>query len=324
MPLVSDNNSGLPRVMKHEFGHSVQSFYFGPLYLLIIGIPSISRYSKIFLKVKKQAWQNYYKGYPENWANTLGEKHYKKLVIKKKYNMIFSNTEFYYTPPELISDSSLIIIENEAKHIIKVMRHSINDEIFVTDGKGNVYKSIINNVTKKEVIAGIKEKFVQTNKLKNVTFCIPVLKNQDRFEFALEKCVELGITNFLIFSAKKSYKRGVKIERWNKILIAAMKQSLLSHKPNINYSDSLFNDISRETNIFIFEQNSEETISNYFNNEKNINKLLNKKSFFIFGPEGGLTKEELNIEGSIKLQLTKNRLRAETAVIAVGSFINLL
>ena len=238
--------------------------------------------------------------------------------------MIFSNTEFYYTSPELISDSSLIIIEDEAKHITKVMRHSINDEIFVTDGKGNVYKSIINNVTKKEVIAEIKEKFVQTNKLKNVTFCIPILKSQDRFEFALEKCVELGITNFLIFSAKKSYKRGVKLERWNKILLAAMKQSLLSHKPNINYSDSLFNDISRETNIFIFEQNSEETISNYFNNETNINKLLNKKSFFIFGPEGGLTKEELNIEGSIKLQLTKNRLRAETAVVAVGSFINLL
>lgn len=85
MPLLSDNNSDFPRVMKHEFGHSVQSFYFGPLYLLIIGIPSILRvlYSKIFLKVKKQAWQNYYKGYPENWANTLGEKHYKKLPIQK-------------------------------------------------------------------------------------------------------------------------------------------------------------------------------------------------------------------------------------------------
>jgi len=85
MPLLSDNNFNFPTVMKHEFGHSVQSVYFGPLYLILVGIPSISRviYSKIFFSFKKRHWQNYYNGYPEKWADTLGEKHYKKLPYQK-------------------------------------------------------------------------------------------------------------------------------------------------------------------------------------------------------------------------------------------------
>jgi len=43
--------------------------------------------------------------------------------------MIFSNTEFYYTPPELISDKAIIIADVEAKHISRVMRHKVDDII---------------------------------------------------------------------------------------------------------------------------------------------------------------------------------------------------
>jgi len=85
MPLLSDNNSDCPVVMKHEFGHSLQSLYFGPLYLIFIGIPSIARviYSRVFYSIKKQEWDNYYNGYPEKWADILGEKYFNKLPYKK-------------------------------------------------------------------------------------------------------------------------------------------------------------------------------------------------------------------------------------------------
>lgn len=151
------------------------------------------------------------------------------------------------------------------------------------------------------------------------------LKSSDRFEFALEKCVELGITNFLIFNAKKSYKRGIKLERWNKILLSAMKQSLQSHKPKISFTESLKNYLPENSKKIILEQNSEISINKYFEDIDNRNELFNRESYFIFGPEGGLTNEEIiGIKNSKQLQLTKNRLRAETAIIAVGSFINLL
>lgn len=69
---IKENN------LEHEFGHSIQSKIFGPLYLLIIGIPSIMRvmYGSLYYLVKKKKWVNYYEGYPEKWADTLGMKYY--------------------------------------------------------------------------------------------------------------------------------------------------------------------------------------------------------------------------------------------------------
>ncbi len=85
MPIWQDNYSEVPIVLKHEFGHSFQSIYLGPLYLIIIGIPSVARviYAKLFYKVKRNNWGNYYNGFPEKWADTLGEKHVGKLPYKK-------------------------------------------------------------------------------------------------------------------------------------------------------------------------------------------------------------------------------------------------
>ena len=62
----------------HEFGHTIQSLYFGPLYLLVIGVPSISRvlYGTLYYALKKEKWRGYYAGYPERWADELGRKFY--------------------------------------------------------------------------------------------------------------------------------------------------------------------------------------------------------------------------------------------------------
>ncbi len=55
---------------KHEYGHSIQSLCLGWLYLIIVGLPSIMRV--IVWRLLKLDSLNYYKGYPENWANKLG------------------------------------------------------------------------------------------------------------------------------------------------------------------------------------------------------------------------------------------------------------
>jgi len=67
-----------PNNKEHEYGHTIQSLICGPLYLILVGIPSISRvvYSSIYYGLNKTKWANYYKGYPENWADKLGMKHY--------------------------------------------------------------------------------------------------------------------------------------------------------------------------------------------------------------------------------------------------------
>ena len=62
----------------HEFGHTLQSLYFGPLYLLVVGLPSLSRvaYGVLYYALKKEKWLGYYAGYPERWADDLGRSYF--------------------------------------------------------------------------------------------------------------------------------------------------------------------------------------------------------------------------------------------------------
>lgn len=230
--------------------------------------------------------------------------------------VFLSDIELYFTP-KIIDDTKVCIEGDECRHILQVMRHKTGDEIFVTNGNGRIFRTSILETSKKEVIASIEQTYQYENKLANFTICIPRIKNQDRFEFAIEKCIELGFTNFVIFDAVRTVAKGEKLDRWNKIAVSAMKQSLRSFIPKIEFMKTFksFND--REGVKIIFDQNSETLLIDYsFNSEIKYN--------LIFGPEGGLTDEEKKIIlNKEMLKLTENRLRAETAVVAACSAIAL-
>ncbi len=233
--------------------------------------------------------------------------------------MIFSNTEFYFTDPKNISENFIKIYNEEANHIVKVMRHSIDDNIYVTDGKGNVYDSRIIGIEKKAISLKIFKKFNQKNHFENISFFIPILKSSNRFEFALEKCVELGITNFKIYPAEKSQTRGIKLDRWTKILISAMKQSLHSFQPKIEFVELDKLNFQSQKN-WIFEQNSKIGFNTFLSNNKiNITDKIN----LFFGPESGLVQKDIDkISDPVFLKLNSNRLRSETAIITAASILS--
>ncbi len=172
------------------------------------------------------------------------------------------------------------------------------------------------NINKNSLTAIVEDTMEYENKFSNITFCIPKLKSHDRFEFALEKCVELGITNFIIFDSERTVSKGNKVERWNKILISAMKQSLRSYLPHLSILNSI-EEIKKQTgNKIVFEQTSN-------NNFKDLKISPNEKYFFIFGPEGGLSENELNqFNEDEKYKLASNRLRTETAIVKCAALLN--
>jgi hypothetical protein len=63
--------------VSHEYGHCIQSLIFGPLYLLVIGLPSLLC-NNIWDRLFHRKWSNearawwYYNRYPEAWADELG------------------------------------------------------------------------------------------------------------------------------------------------------------------------------------------------------------------------------------------------------------
>lgn len=230
--------------------------------------------------------------------------------------VFLSDCELYFSSD--LTDSVNIIIQGEdAVHISKVMRHKIGDIIFVTNGKGIITKASIKEVNKELIICQKIDVYNYKNELSNVYFCLPKLKSPDRFEFALEKCVEAGITNFVVYNANRAVSKGSKIERWNKIALAALKQTLRSYKPEIVEIKDI-KDIVKDKNnvIVILDQNSNSHITGI-----DIDK--SKKYFFVFGPEGGLSDEEIKLaDENHKFFLTENRLRSETAIITCAMFLN--
>ena len=186
-----------------------------------------------------------------------------------------SNIELYYTPSELIEAKQLILSGDEFHHSVKVMRNSVGDTIFVTDGKGSIFNSKIISISEKQLLASIVERKLFKNKAENIWFCIPILRNPDRLKFAFEKCVELGITNFILFNSKRTISKKVNTEKFQKTTLAAMKQSLRAFLPQIVSSN--FNDIiNLDVRRILFDQNAKAMFDG--------NQNFNKPTYFLFGP----------------------------------------
>lgn len=230
-------------------------------------------------------------------------------------NLILSNIELYYSSSCDLESQIIKIDGEESNHLLNVMRHQINDEIYITNGMGKIFKCRISQVNKKNIDTKILDDYSYKEKFPNVTFCIPMLRNNERLEFALEKCTELGISNFIIYQANRSVPKKINLIRVEKILVAAMKQSLLSWLPKIRYVGSMDELTQFDGEKIIFEQSS----NNYFSRDK-INSKMNY--LFIFGPEGDFTADELDsLKSGIKYKLAENRLRTETAIIKAASLL---
>lgn len=224
-----------------------------------------------------------------------------------------SDIELYFTVSGITPDREILLSGDELKHAVKVMRHIKGDTLYATDGCGSLFKTVLRNIHKEFCTAKIIEQQSFENNFSNIHFCIPVLKNPDRFEFALEKCTELGITNFIVYHANRSAPKGFKVERWERILLSAMKQSLRTFLPKITTVDALSQISSFDGVHFLFDKK----VKKYFNNE--INFVQGEKYYFIFGPEGGLDEKEISLFKPENIyMLSTNRLRSETAIINVA------
>ncbi|MEJ2506258.1 MAG: RsmE family RNA methyltransferase, partial [Ignavibacteriaceae bacterium] len=164
------------------------------------------------------------------------------------------------------------------------------------------------------LLAKVLDEIKKENKFANICFCIPRLKNPERLKFSIEKCVELGVTNFILFNSERTISKFSKIERWKKIALSAIKQSLHAYLPQIKIVSSL-DEISELTGEkILLDQNAKHKF--IFSNRRD------KNYYFIFGPEGGLSEKEINLFEEAKIfSLGEYRLRSETAIIKCASLL---
>ena len=218
-----------------------------------------------------------------------------------------------------ITGNTVIINNEEQQHIVKVLRMKSGEEIFVTDGKGNLAKGNLVFEGKKVhlEILEIKEKL--PNFSPQLHIAIAPTKNIDRIEFFVEKAVEMGISEITFLQTEKTERKNISIEKLTKQAISASKQSLRFHFPKMNdlvkFSDFIKNLNAETTFVAHCNENLERIHLKDIDSRENIT--------FLIGPEGDFSDKEIQIlaEKGIKaVSLGSQRLRTETAGIFVAAW----
>ena len=220
-----------------------------------------------------------------------------------------------------IASENYTLSPDESRHCISVLRKKVNDKILITEGEGYIYSAEILEIKKNRVIYKNLTPLPKKNRKVKVHIAIAPTKNRVRFEWFLEKATEIGVDYIHPVICENSERKTLNIERCQKVLIAAMKQSQSAILPKINnvikFKDFLENLKNKYTYIAHCQNQEKIDFSDILNKDKP------REIIVLIGPEGDFSKQEVNYSkklGIKPINLCSNKLRTETAgIIACGT-----
>jgi 16S rRNA (uracil1498-N3)-methyltransferase len=233
----------------------------------------------------------------------------------------------YYFPeltPEAVSAAPLVrLVGDEAKHAVKVMRMKNGHKVYLTDGKGNRYESVMVN----DLLGNVELKVLSCESAAlshnpALFLAVAPTKNPDRMEWLVEKATEIGLASFQLIECEHSERTRLNVERLKRIAVAAMKQSLRFQLPIV-------------ADVISFKQ----LVSMPFEGAKYIAwcdtstevqffELLPLASncLILIGPEGDFSPTEIAMaieNGFVPVSLGSTRFRTETAALSAAFMFNL-
>ncbi len=233
--------------------------------------------------------------------------------------------EFFYADPAKVGERFLTIEDDESKHLLRVLRKSEGDLIWVADGVDRAYEAVIRSIHQHSVECEILSVHERLNEPEiEVSLAVAVLKNPSRMEWLIEKGTELGIRRFIPVATSRSVVQSSKENRWKKIALSAMKQSGRCYLPQI-YPITDMDSVISHASVFDLKvipyENTDEAL---FIAEALRHRQKPTSALIVIGPEGGFTEEEIqNAEhaGFVQVSLGKRRLRTETAALVASAWV---
>jgi len=219
---------------------------------------------------------------------------------------------FYTTD---ISHGYARLSPEESAHCLRVLRMKRGDRVEVIDGMGGYYDAVIDTADPKGCVLEITQVRAPRSQKDRIHIAIAPTKLMDRFEWFVEKAVEIGIDEITPIRCQRSERRVLKTERLDKLIISTLKQAKVAHKP-VLHGLTPFNEILSVTN-----EGSDRFIAHCESNRTGLLKDLcvqGHQTLVLIGPEGDFTPEEIEQatnSGFIPVSLGDNRLRTETAGI---------
>lgn len=223
--------------------------------------------------------------------------------------------------------------EQESRHCAKVLRLREGDKIEVTDGKGALYAAVLQRVNDTCCEARIEKVLACGGAPSPVRIVMAPTKQSERMEWFVEKATEMGVGGFGFVQTHRTERNKLSLERMEKIVVSAMKQSLQRFKPTLSPLCTWKEFIAQESTpprepapttaralkfiAYCGEEYPRVELAHLLRGAAQ-NRLRPQGLTVLIGPEGDFTPEEVkqavNV-GYTPVLLGPTRLRAETAAL---------
>lgn len=222
--------------------------------------------------------------------------------------------QLFYNPNIDETTETFSFDKEESRHIIKVLRKKDSDILHVTNGLGLVFETEITLASDNKCIVEVLSITKSPEPKFHLHLAVAPTKMNDRFEWFLEKTTEIGIQEITPIFCDRSERKVVNKERFEKIILSAMKQCNETYLPKLNEAISFKEFIKQKNEGLQLIAHCEET------DKKSLKEVLkpNENVTVLIGPEGDFSEKEiaLALENNFKpVMLGNTRLRTETAAV---------
>ncbi len=229
----------------------------------------------------------------------------------------------FYTPD--ITGTTHTLSEEESKHCARVLRLAEGDTVYLTDGRGAWHTARITAASPKRCeVEVVETKHDYGRRPYALTIAVAPTKNNDRYEWFLEKATEIGVDRIIPLETTRSERRVYKTERGNKLIESAMKQSLQAYHPRLDelttFSEVVKMPFAGDKFIAHCEESDRKVLLRDAA-RRGVGTLI------LIGPEGDFAPEEIRLareHGFREISLGTSRLRTETAAIAACHTVALM
>ena len=230
----------------------------------------------------------------------------------------------FYIEAELNTGNTIELTESVFHHWVRVLRAKEQEQAIFFNGKGGEYRVTLTEINKKNAFVSVDhfEPADRTPPFKVVLG--QVMSKGDRMDYALQKAVELGVTDIQLLTSERcemrlKYDRDQKkLDHWQGIAIAACEQCGMNIVPKIlaplRLEDWLNSDLPATKLVLAPNKDQVDVLNN-----------VSKDLALLIGPEGGLSEAEISAANAVGFEnwcIGSRVLRTETAPVVALAILN--
>src|SRR5574337_258737 len=237
----------------------------------------------------------------------------------------------FFVPPECIRQQAISVTGDVLVHLRDSLRIRVGEIVLFGDGVSRHYRTEITAVTKQHLTGRIIETITQPATMAPFLILGQALLKGERMDWVIQKATELGMDELVPMESRysvvqlKADRVDHQLARWQRIALEAAQQSEQWRVPRISPTQSLASLLTSRATGTIALMLAERREGTTFQRVE-LPQDVTGSVLLLIGPEGGWSKEEVQIAEQAKvipITLGRQILRAETAAIAAISILQM-